>query len=339
MASFVLEHNLTGCASEEAYRDLQNSFLGVALQDDDHPSLPLLSVAIYCCIAKRLGIDARVCGVPHHVYAMVFPPVIETLDGQEAPASDNVGDDTGDDSREPMYLDPFRSDKEVSKKDLHKMLDSWGVTRHTDSRMLKDARFSTLILRTARNILASVQQYRARNAATQGLTIIQARTNPRTNPFIDMENAFYAALWSNFMFSNKSNPESATYNQRQFIPLILERFERLYPMDFNLVERYISPLFSNSGDQEALDLQAALRAVGVADQTGKQVRRRGVFKRGQLPANVNYFVGQVFQHKRYHYQGVIIGWDVECGLGSDWIANNGVDSLSRGRHQSFYHVL
>jgi len=32
-------------------------------------------------------------------------------------------------------------------------------------------------------------------------------------------------------------------------------------------------------------------------------------------------------------------WDMECGMTSAWIAHNNVDSLSQGRHQSFYHAL
>jgi F-box protein 21 len=47
----------------------------------------------------------------------------------------------------------------------------------------------------------------------------------------------------------------------------------------------------------------------------------------------------LFQHKRYSYEGVVTGWDVSCDAGEDWIQNMGVDRLSSGRHQAFYHVL
>lgn len=211
------------------------------------------------------------------------------------------------------------------------MLGSWGIKPIDYSRFLSEVDSHHLMLRTARNILASVQEYKARNAAN-AISAIQLRNNP----FTDMENAFYAALWSNFIFSGQTG-QADTYNQRQFIPLILERYERLYPMDSDLVERYICPLFRNQGQQyqEYQDLQAALHVVRAADQTPKQVRRRG----GEKPNHVNYYVGQVFRHRRYAYEGVVIGWETECGMNSQWIETNRVDALSRGRHQSFYHVL
>jgi len=47
----------------------------------------------------------------------------------------------------------------------------------------------------------------------------------------------------------------------------------------------------------------------------------------------------MFQHKRYGYEGVIVGWDPKCAAPEEWIMQMGVDSLARGRHQSFYHVM
>ncbi|CAG8972900.1 hypothetical protein HYALB_00001320, partial [Hymenoscyphus albidus] len=322
LTRFVRMHNLTGCGSDEAYRDLQNCFIGIVLQDDNHPSLPLLTVAIFCCIATRLGIDARPCGVPLHVHAMVFPSKTETLDGRDVLKDGTTGG--------PMYLDPFRSDHEVDKEDLHRMLGSFGVDAHEYGRYIAEAEPTNLILRTSRNILSSVQQYRA----LHGNSDDNSRFVLYRNPYTDTENSFYAALWANFIFGRPSSAMD-TSNQRKFIPLILERYERLFPMDSDLVERYICPLFTSTWNQEYRELQEALRVVRAADYTPKQVRRRD----NQALEGVKYHVGQIFRHRRYAYEAVIIGWDIECGMNPDWIATNGVDWLSRGRHQSFYHVL
>ena len=54
---------------------------------------------------------------------------------------------------------------------------------------------------------------------------------------------------------------------------------------------------------------------------------------------VGFKVGMLFKHKRYHYEGVITGWDTSCDAGEDWIQSMGVDRLANGRMQSFYHVL
>ncbi|KAH8819596.1 Hemimethylated DNA-binding protein YccV like-domain-containing protein [Xylogone sp. PMI_703] len=321
---FLRRNNLTGIANEICYRDLQNNYIGIALHDPNHPSLPLISVAIYCAIANRLGLDARPCGMPNHVHAMVFPPVGETLDGHQLT---NHYDDSG-----PMYLDPYQLDTEVPVDHLRSMLASWGIPAIDSSRYLIDTSVGNIVLRTSRNILATVHEFRGHGGATDtGHPTIQLYANP----YADMDNAFYSALWANFMLSSPL-PSADANSRRQFVPLLLERFERLYPMDASLIEKYICPPFNNSDNPEYWELHEALRVVRAADSTPKQLRIRNI---PGVSERVKYKVGQVFRHRRYRYMAVITGWDVECGMNSDWMAHNQIDSLSRGRHQSFYHAL
>lgn len=309
-------------ASEVAYRDLQNNYIGIALQDEEHPSLPLISVAIFCAVAQRLGLDARSCGIPNHVHAMVSPPSNETLDGRHSSIED---------PSESMYLDPYRSDDEVPMRSLQVMLADCGISHINQPRFLRESSTSGLILRTSRNILETVHEYRG-----QGEYINDDRhptVRLHGNPHADIENAFYSALWANFLFATL--PRSDNRSQRHFISLILERFERLYPMDATLIDQYICPLFNNPSVVEHWELHERLRVVRAADQTLKQVKSRNT------PANraVKYKVGQVFRHRRYNYMAVITGWDLECSMSSDWVAHNHVDLLSRGRNQSFFHAL
>lgn len=53
------------------------------------------------------------------------------------------------------------------------------------------------------------------------------------------------------------------------------------------------------------------------------------------PSNnsVRFRVGDIMMHKRYHYRGVIYGWDPICKASDEWIAQMNVDALS-GRAQS-----
>ena len=312
-------HNLTGIDSDSAYRDLQNNYIGIALQDVNHPSLPLLSVAIFCALACRLGLDARCCGMPGHAHAMVFPDSTHESNGA------NAGD------LEAMYLDPYRSDQETPVVHLLETLASWGVQPPNFSRFISDSSTGTIVLRTCRNILATVHEFGGQGANTDS----QPRIRLYANPFADMENAFYSALWANFMLTDVvSRPH--LNNQQEFIPLILGRFERLYPMDASLIERYICPLYNNPSNAEHWGLHEALRVVRAADQSPKQLKPRNTRVARE---RVKYNVGQVFRHKRYNYIAVITGWDIECGMNSDWMAHNQVDALTKGRFQSFYHSL
>ncbi|KAF5388571.1 hypothetical protein D9757_004660 [Collybiopsis confluens] len=52
-----------------------------------------------------------------------------------------------------------------------------------------------------------------------------------------------------------------------------------------------------------------------------------------------YFVGMVFEHKKYGYTAVITGWDPVCAASDTWISQMKVDDLHRGRTQPFYTVV
>lgn len=53
----------------------------------------------------------------------------------------------------------------------------------------------------------------------------------------------------------------------------------------------------------------------------------------------NFNVGQIFQHKQYHYWGLICGWDINCMASPIWQIRMGIPDLLRGASQPFYHIL
>jgi F-box protein 21 len=112
LAYHLREQGFCG-VSDASYGALRNSFIGIVLSSTTHESLPLISVAIYCALAKRLGLDARPCILLYHVYTLVHAPKDYNLDGQYKP--------TSSDKLDSMYLDPFRSSDEVHQNDLQRM--------------------------------------------------------------------------------------------------------------------------------------------------------------------------------------------------------------------------
>lgn len=42
---------------------------------------------------------------------------------------------------------------------------------------------------------------------------------------------------------------------------------------------------------------------------------------------VQFKVGDVIRHRRYHYRGVIYGWDPECKAEEDWMQQMRIDQL------------
>ncbi|KAB8293134.1 hypothetical protein EYC80_007487 [Monilinia laxa] len=327
VVTFLREHNFLGLKSELNYRDLQNNYIGLALQEPEHSSLPLVSVAIYCAVARRIGLDARVCGMPSHVYAMVLPRSFMDLD--DKPLKQKEG------AVQPMYLDPYRSASEVSLENLQRMLTVWGVRGVSFATYVADSSVtSNIVLRATRNIVSTVREYSSdiQNPHTRQ-DPSSVTTRLQRVPLLEMDHAVYSALWATFLLNPIPTP--AGHNRRQFVPMLLSRFEKSFPEDVPLIEKYILSSY-NSSTREYSELAEQLRLIRAVDSTARQVRTRN---KSSGTDQVKFRIGTAFRHQRYGYTAVIIGWDIECHMSSNWIADHQIDSYPRGRHQSFYHVL
>jgi F-box protein 21 len=320
LASYLRGRGFNG-VPDTSYRALRNSFIGLVIRSATHDSLPLISVAIYCAVAKRVGLDARPCGFLFHVYTLVYAAPNHNLDGEYKPSS-SVGLDY-------MYLDPFRSTSEVRQGDLQRVLRDMGVPSSEHRGFLSHTNTREMVLRTARNIMNSVQTIRQTEA---GMRNVQASW---MSSYPDMDNAFYATIWAMLLLGpNDDNSDLAhtTTRRRQYLPYLLEHFQTHFPWDVTLLSRYVIPLFNNQPEGHRL-----LQFVQSMHQ-GDAIPKPSV-KRTERTVNVEFKVGQLFQHRRYAYEGVVTGWDVVCDANEDWIQNMGVDRLPNGRNQAFYHVL
>lgn len=211
--AYIRANNWTGIMRDESYHDLQNNFIGIALRDPNHPSLPLISVAIYCSVAIRLGVNAQPCGFPFHVVAIVIPPAGLDLAGR---AIDDLT------KAKPMYLDPFRSDNELLVEDLHGQLSAMAIAPSNYATLLGPASTVDIVQRTALNIINSVHH--------------------------DDRNAFYAALWALLLL-----PEVTAHTQQeQCLHHFVEYLEKEFFMDIGMVEAKILPRLRMYGHYELI---------------------------------------------------------------------------------------
>ncbi|KAL8895021.1 MAG: hypothetical protein Q9207_008328 [Kuettlingeria erythrocarpa] len=310
IAHYLCLKKVTG-ADDRDYHNLRNNFIGLALNSIGHATLPLISVGIFCSVAGRLGLIAEPCGFPFHVYAIVKAPDGLTLDGRPH---------NGDSPPEIMYMDPFRSKIEVSRRDLEAQLRTMGVPSAAHHMLLGVSSTVQMVRRTAQNIIRSIQTTRNAHDLNVSGEIL----------YPESEGALYGALWALLLLPEG---DEALFQRARYLPYILDHLEKQYTFDIALVTTYVLPLFDDS--QHLEQLRDALRVMRAGDSMPKQVRLRTP----DTLKSVQFKVGQVFRHKRYNYRGVITGWDVECAAGETWMSQMGVDRLSRGRHQSFYHVL
>ena len=310
LAGFLRHHNLMGISNGVHYHDLQNNFMGIALKDGSHPSLPLISVAIYCCVAQRLGIDAQPCGFPFHVLAIVKPCRGRTLDGRYTESGTSF---------ETMYIDPFRSHEEVYEKDLRAQLQSLGISQSKFPELLGASSTAEIVRRSAKNIITSLQTIR--------------RDYRAGHSFPDVDGAFYAAVWAVLLMPEGSTTSSPGAQRANCLSHITELIEKYFLTDTSLIEKYILPLIEDRLQYE--QLRDTIRVIRTTDHMPIHVKGRTL----DTFRNVQYKVGQIFHHKRYHYKAVITGWDVKCAATDDWMAHMGVHDLPRGKYQGFYHVL
>lgn len=321
LASYLRTRGFQG-VPDTSYRALRNSFIGLVLQSPTHQSLPLISVALYCALAQRVGLDARPCGFLFHVYCLVYAPKQFTLDGVYKPSSCDTLDS--------MYLDPFRSSDEVRQGDLLRVLRDMGVPSSEHQTFLSDTTTREMVLRTARNIMNSVQTIRQTQGGVHGISTAWLDAYP------DMDSAFYATIWAMLLLGPGEDGSAMLHHvsarRRQYLPYLLEHFQMHAAWDVSLLSQYVIPLFYNQPEGTRLvQFVASMRAMDTL--------RRPVIPRDERARNVDFKIGALFRHRRYGYEGVITGWDTRCDAGEDWIRNMGVDSLPGGRDQAFYHVL
>lgn len=293
--------------------DLQTNFIGLALQGKDHPTMPLVYVAIYCCVAQRLGLRAQPCGFPFHVLAIIKPVEGFDLDGKAIHSPEEV---------KSMYMDPFRSTNEVPVSDLQNRLAAMGLPISEREALLESSSTIDIILRTARNIINAIKTPSRLHNSLASLP-----------PFsINSASASYGAHWALLLLPEKNVSELMGVLRAQYLPDVMGPLRDQFFMDVGLIEPYILPIFRCLRPFVPHDTVGPIR---VSESEPKFAKRRT----HAIRTKVKYGIGQVFSHKRYHYQAVIIGWDVECGATEEWISQMSVDNLDHGRRQSFYQVL
>lgn len=313
IASFLRQNRFTGVKEQAQYHALPHNFLGIALQDEEHQCLPLINVVIYCCVAQRLGLDAQPCGFPFHVHAIVKAAKGQDLDGRGF---------TEEAEAQSMYLDPWNSAEETPQEELVARLKEMKINPSAFATLLEATSIADIVQRTARNILNSVKILTHSSGHRASIDL----------PMVLLDGAFYGAIWALLMLT-EHNSRTAISQLDRFISHIVQHLERQFYMDVPLFDEHILSLIQNRGLLG--DPITAVRLLLENDNTPKKPKHRP----REHQDYVQYKVGQVFKHKRYHYQAIITGWDKQCEAGELWIAQMGVQNLPNGTHQAFYHVM
>ncbi|KAF2857643.1 YccV-like-domain-containing protein [Piedraia hortae CBS 480.64] len=308
LAEAMRTERIAGIPLVDEYHDLRNNFISLALFEEPFECLPLQSAAIYCAVAKRLGLNAMPSNFPEHVLAVIEAQGDFDLDGK--PMETSFLDYFN--SSHVMYMDPSRSSAEVDANDLSHRLAVLQVPPTRHSLYMRPAGVHAITLRVTRNIIQSIQ--------------ITA-----SNVFPNRECAWYAMLWSILIIEDPLLPRRSLTPRRTCLVHLDQQVQEHFPEDSLLFSQLVDPTFRNEYRfHDVMDHIKDLR-----DNDG--AKRRPCYR---TPENkIKFQIGTVFIHRRYHYQGVIVGWDPHCSANSDWITHMGVDLLPGGRGQPFYNVV
>lgn len=223
-----------------------------------------------------------------------------------------------------MYLDPFQSPIEKPVADLLLSLRRLGSSGPNAESALQSSSDSEILIRCARNIIAAVQDRMSQDF-------------DEMSSGIDHLTALYGALWCFFITHDNGadvNMQAMMQDQRRTIlPHIVFRMENHFQFDAKLLHDFVTPLLDSSYERNTLGLR--VQEVIDKSSSGPETKPRNESR----SKSVRYRVGQLFHHARYHYQGAIYGWDVQCTASEHWVRSMQVNSLERGKEQSFYHIL
>lgn len=313
LAAWLHHNNITGMENEvETYRYLRNCLIGRALKDDEHPSLPIISAAIFSALAERIGVEAYCCALPNHVHAVALSPVGMTLDGRPLAEEDDYEEGQ---TQQKMFLDPYNSEGEVSIDHLHTYLQRLGAHLGRDT-MLVPTATDLIVMRTAQNIRASFTSFRTiERPVAELIPLIELRHGDWAR---NLQPALYSMIWASIMMVPVlPDNEDMRWDWQQDVRDLLTYFYEYFPEDAWLVEKYVCPMYDTFATPGRRQNAWELPSKRVRDQI-KNIRHvdsseRAPKLRSALtsPIPVKYRVGQVFKHRRYDYHGLILGWSVD----------------------------
>ncbi|KAI1370995.1 hypothetical protein F4677DRAFT_436838 [Hypoxylon crocopeplum] len=310
LARWLHSNNMTGLSdpTEQTYRYLRNCLIGRALRDEHHPSLPIISSAIYSAIASRLGIEAYPCLLPNHVHATVLSPPGISLDGRQLPHEQSQ-------HQENMFLDPYGSDEEVPLDYIYSFLSRLGI--HTGrENLLNPTTTDLIVMRTAQNIRSSFTSFRTNERPlAQLIPMIELNRGDWAR---NLQPALYSMIWASIMMVPVlPENDEIRWDWQQDVRDLLTYFYEYFPEDSWLVEKYVCPMYDtfaapsrrqNDWELPSKRVRDQIREIRRVDALERPPRRRSGLAEGY---NIKYRVGQVFKHKRYEYHGLILGWTIE----------------------------
>lgn len=161
LCEFMKQEGFRAATSEE-YRKLHCAYIGTSLRTT-RAYIPLPYAAIFCSLAKRIGLDAHMCGYPFHVLAIIKQ-----------------------DNGENIYVDPSCSKGDERIRDLNEL------QNHPE--YLGPSPTQDMIVRTCQNIFQSLRH---------GINYIVAVGGRRHSAALSRCSDMYASLMASILLGRQ----------------------------------------------------------------------------------------------------------------------------------------
>lgn len=278
---WIRSSNLAGLRNQQLdYRNLRNCFIGQALRDPKHESIPIISCAIYCSIAERVSLQAECFLAPVCVHVVVTAPNGYDLDMNRS------------DSEHQMYLDPFGTDGDVPVDRLEHLVS------HADMSIASLRNSGTVLAistRTAHNIQAS---YAAGSRRADPLAMSRLIHG---HAAVNRQLARYATHWALLVLQT---PFTRTWVDQR--TQLLQQILHDWPEDEWIMSQYVLMQGQRTGSDVAMQHMEMF----VMNQVRRTERSHAVALQSELTAEMvaPLRLGQVFTHTRYQWTGAIVGF-------------------------------
>ena len=232
LITWMWSKGFKGCPAEH-YRALKNVFIGLTLRTV-RSAIPLTLVAIFCALARRVGLTAYPCGYPAHVLAIVESPEDE----------------------EYQYYDLFTGPGSHPRMEKARLVENF-MPGENIAVFLAPATVSSMVIRAAQNIIATLQ---LRPAERPG-------DNISGYPEVDEHSTLYAALTAMVILRPKSGPIPPS-----IVEHMIQQIPSDFRMDVRFLEEELLPRVANKNFRDMTEnVCGALRA---EDTTPRNVARR-----------------------------------------------------------------
>jgi len=146
------------------------------------------------------------------------------------------------------------------------------------------------------------------------------------------QNAFTFIKNTRYVVENYLTPNAIKTNWAN-LNVALENYVEQFENSRKQSKKQQNTLYSGDGESPAHEVFGVLGGPNGHFAHSSHVRHR------QLGDGVEYYVGQIFKHKKYGYYGVIIGWDRQCRAPQDWKQQMLGSRWKITEKQPFYSVL